>query len=711
MPTDIATRGPDDVVMRFAAEEMARYAAKVTGEGASVGEAGPGANLLLQVDPRVGPGDAFLLRSGSEGLTIAAGAPRGVLYGVYAYLESLGVRFPFPGEEHEVVPRRGLALDGRDRREAPSFARRGMTFSGTPENARGWIDFCGKHRINWVFHHSQFEDDWWIGARGTLWPELQKRGMALELGGHYLPHFVPRELFHEHPEWFRIVDGARVNDTNFCPSSRPAVAYLQERVRRYVSEMPEAEVYNVWADDTAEDASTWCFCPQCRQYSPSDQNLVVMNAMAEAVRDVKPTARLVCIAYHETVVPPEKVAPAPGVVLMFAPRERCYAHALDDPDCAKNRRHAAWLERLVQIFDPAEAEVFEYYPDQVVFNHMVPALPDTIAGDVRYYRRLGIGLIEPLLTPFTQPWLSPPASAILQCRALWDVDADLHAALADHARTYYGDELAVEYFEHRERGLNRAIRACDFDHPVAAFWTPPLDRPEATGRYLAGLEEAFDDLRRARRALANAGHVAVGRYAERITDEERAFDLAGRRVNGLTHYARGVLAYNRFRDRGQPEDARAAVEHFEHAYADLNAIRARHGRPNRTFAHAERLIRRALAESGAAPSDGPSAGELIARLPDALVPERAAGIEGAFTLALEGEGGGVWTVELRDGACRVAEGAAAAPTATLRIAVADFVGLMLGELSPSAVRWRGTTRMSGDAASLMRLPEAFRLRS
>ena len=709
MSTNVVMRGPDDVVLRFAAAEMAAYASRMTGESATIGEPRPGANVYLTVDSRVGSGDAFLLRSTGDGLTIASAGARGVLHGVYAYLESLGCRFPFPGPEHEVVPRRDLTTSGYDQREAPSFERRGMTFSGNREHALGWIDFCGKQRLNWVFHHTQFEGAWWVQNRDVLWPELQKRGITLELGGHYIPGFIPRDLFREHPDWFRFANGARVNEYNFCPSSRPAMEYLKERVRQYVREMPEAAVYNVWADDTAEDASTWCFCESCRQYSPSDQNLIVMNAMAEAVRDVKPTAKLVCIAYHETVVPPEKVEPGPGVVMMWAPRERCYAHALDDPSCAKNRQHAAWLEKLVKVFDPAEAEVFEYYPDQVVFNHMMPAIADTIAGDIRYYKRLGIGLIEPLLTPFTSPWLSVPTSAILQSRALWNLDADLHAILADHARTYFGDEVMVEFFEHRERALHRAIMACDFTHPVASFWTPPVDKPEVTAKYLRGLEESLSDLRRARLALARAGRVAVGEYATRITDEERAFELAGRRVNGLIHFAKGALAYDRFRTSHDVVDAKEAIQRFEHAYADLSSTRVRAGRPGRSFPVSDALIRQIQIESGELAQEVTTAETLVAQMPTSLIPERAAGVEGTFELTLDGPGGGVWTVTVGGGKCTVKAGRADKPSATLQMPAADFVALMLGQVSTGAVLWKGSARMTGDAVRLNEMVSAFRL--
>ena len=149
------------------------------------------------------PAESFRIRSQNRDgrvVTVIKGRDRvGTLYGVYAYLESLGARFPFPGEKHEVLPRRDLAFEGYDRREEPSFARRGMTFSGDRQHALGWIDFCGKQRLNWVFHHTQFSEVWWNENRDAIWPELQKRGISLELGGHYLPHFIPREMFAEHP--------------------------------------------------------------------------------------------------------------------------------------------------------------------------------------------------------------------------------------------------------------------------------------------------------------------------------------------------------------------------------------------------------------------------------------------------------------------------------------------------------------------------------
>jgi hypothetical protein len=656
----------------------------------------------------LGDDDGFLLRGDAGGLTIVSGLPRGVLHGVYAYLESMGVRFPFPGAEHEVVPRCAWTLESYDRREIPSFARRGISLAIAPEEAPGWLDFCGKQRLNWVFLHTP-DEDWWPAHRERLLPELAKRGLSLELGGHFLPRLLPRDLFAGHPDWFRMVDGERVNDFNFCPASKEALAYLGERACAYVREAPEAEVYHLWADDTEENASTWCSCPRCAGYTPSEQNLLVMNALARAIRTVKPTARLAHLAYHETLAPPRAVQPDPGLVLLFAPRERCYAHALDDPECAKNREHAAWLEALLGVFGPERTEVFEYYPDQYVFNSMAPALPDVIRGDARYFHRLGIGLIEPLLIRSTRPWLTPPAAAILQSAIQRDVAADPWEHLADHARTYYGDEAMVEFVMVREEMVRRVMRACDFTHPVTIFWTPPIDRPDVTARYLKELEPAFRLLREARALLARVGLGADPAYAARINGAEQVLDVTGKHVSGQAHLARAILAYNRFRVAGQMEDGLEAIQLFEHAHACLNTIWPAGSWSTRTFAIVDTYMRDI--DGALMRSDDDDIAEDIALfleyLPEVLVATRTAGLEGSYGLVLDGAG--AWTLEIRDGQARVSEGMPENPLASLRMAPADFMALMRGELPPMDAWRQGRLRMAGDAARLFRLPGTFRV--
>src|SRR2546427_720965 len=85
----------------------------------------------------------------------------------------------------------------------------------------------------------------------------------------------------------------------------------------------------------------WCACSGCATLTPSDQALRV----AQAVADRRGAAgRIFHLAYHDTLTPP-RGRPGPQVWAEFAPRERCYAHALHDAACATNAPYSDALAR------------------------------------------------------------------------------------------------------------------------------------------------------------------------------------------------------------------------------------------------------------------------------------------------------------------------------------------------------------------------------
>jgi hypothetical protein len=193
--------------------------------------------------------------------------------------------------------------------------------------------------------------------------------------------------------WFRMDrHGARRSDSNLCPSQPEALALAAGRALVLAERLPPSTGrYYFWADD----ATPWCHCDACKDLSPSDQNVRVMNALLEGLRGRLPRARLACLAYANTLAPPTRVRPEEGIFLEYAPIDRCFRHALADPDCALNRPFLAGLPALLDAFGAEGAQVLEYWLDCSLFSgwrrppQPVPFSRSVVEADLETYARLG----------------------------------------------------------------------------------------------------------------------------------------------------------------------------------------------------------------------------------------------------------------------------------------------------------------------------------
>ncbi len=480
----------------LAGRELVRHVHKMSGATLEIVPETTATGRVIRIDCDDAEVDGFDITVEEQFIGIHGHTPRGALYGVYHLLENWGCRWFYPGELGAVVPARpNLALPVGTSSQSASFRERSVML-GQPayyDQFEEWVAFLTKVRINNVVIYGQ-SLDWWRTHRGRYLPLLEERKMILEFGGHILPTFVPRTLFEQHPEYFRMnQEGVRTADHNFCPSSG-ALTVLKDNAARFFQELPEITYFHLWADDLMEGG--WCHCPQCQDLTSQDQNMVAMNAVAEVLAGVNAKASLAMLAYHDTART-ASVRPAPNLFLFHAPRERCYCHALNDPDCRRNREEYVpdWLS-LRDVFRqtaPRTIHEFSYNTDALLFREMQPPQIQVIPADARYFRSLDLPIHQNLMVAFRN-WHSPPFSLILFARAAWNADVDGQQVLADFCRHYYGDQLEevmTDYYLHVDAACNRLFEG---DHIVGTYldmsW-PPLD-PEMRRRKIADVQQARD---------------------------------------------------------------------------------------------------------------------------------------------------------------------------------------------------------------------------
>ncbi len=465
-------------------------------------------------------GDGFAIVPEAGEYRIVARSVRGLVYGVYGFLETLGCRWYFPGPEGEHLPTRPAPPPDRAILESPATPYRSLvafwdrTGPQRQQRIRESLDFAARSRYNRFYLH------WPTGLRSAsklAW----NHGHGLDIGIklHTTRQFLPARLFSAHPDWFRFSDGKRRRDYNVCVSSPEGLAEVTRSAEALTRSL-QVDIldFAYWQDDV-QDA--WCHCPSCIGLSPSDQNLRLMQAILKGVQAVHPRGRVSYLAYYATVDPPETRNIPEDIFLEFAPHASCYRHRLDDPSCPKNAALMQSLRRNLERFGVESARVFEYWLDLALFSRYrspvrrMPLMPDRMLHDVDLYRGLGITEIEnvqwmPPADAAASPEVATPAYALLP-RLLWDPRQDLAAFLRDFARNFYGTESASGL-------LNRVSQA---------------DR--ANPRYVCALEDRGEGLRQAALHLEEAVKLcrelasrAEGRHRERLAGLEGAlrYDLA-----------------------------------------------------------------------------------------------------------------------------------------------------------------------------------------
>ncbi|HVM94849.1 MAG TPA: DUF4838 domain-containing protein [Candidatus Acidoferrales bacterium] len=395
----------------FAADELRRYLHRMTGATLPLLHGLPENESRLVIGPadpararqRATTGDLeidnYSFVADESSVALAGGSARAVLDATYHLLETLGCRWSLHGAHEEVVRHLESPVAISSMRQRSPFRLRGyttdiMTFHYTqPEQLadrldddRTFIDWMGKSGANTFFYiRHPFDTQLSIPE---LHDDFNRRGIGVEYGGHVIPLLLPRELFAQHPEYFPAgPDGQRSELGNLCTSNRNALATVSANAGQYVRDFPEMQALHIWGADLWKGG--WCHCSDCRGVSVQDQSLRACNAVARGLAEAGFERPVCYLAYHDTLEANLRDRPDPQVVCEFAPRERCYGHAINDPDCARNRRHAAALESYVEHFE-GRVRLFEYYGDAILFFGCAVPLTRVIEADLDYYSRLGI---------------------------------------------------------------------------------------------------------------------------------------------------------------------------------------------------------------------------------------------------------------------------------------------------------------------------------
>ena len=270
--------------------------------------------------------------------------------------------------------------------EKPFFQKRGVVLVVQDLETVDWPKLAYENGINTIGTHITPEEvvSFIRSKKGEKFlADCKKYGIDVEHHLHAMGELLPRELFAEDSTMFRMNEsGRRVNDYNLCVHSLKALDKVAEKALYYTKLLPATNHCYYYLID---DNRPMCSCPECSEYSVSEQALIVENHIIKALRKFDPEAKLAHLAYINSMSAPRRIKPEEGIFLQLAP----WYKPLDGIRLQE-------LKENLTVFPVETAEVLEYWLDVSRFsNWKKPAvkLPwdrELFESEIDIYANLGI---------------------------------------------------------------------------------------------------------------------------------------------------------------------------------------------------------------------------------------------------------------------------------------------------------------------------------
>lgn len=104
----------------------------------------------------------------------------------------------------------------------------------------------------------------------------------------------------------------------------------------------------------------------------------------------------------------------------------------------------------------------------------------------------------------------------------------------------------------------------------------------------------------------------------------------------------------------------------------------------------------------------PTCKEIFAEMPNRFDAEEAGDWEAVIQYNVEGDGGGVWTMTVKGGACTVADGPTDGASATVDTDAETWVGIGDGSVDPTSAFMMGKIRIQGNMADVLKAQKVIK---
>lgn len=401
------------IIEKRAAEVMADYIERVSGVKMKIIPQTPALNatstiiwLKQQPTDRSLEQDGFNIRTDNKNLIIEGGSRKGLLYGVYTFLEDyMGCRL-FAADVYSTPSQKTIIVPGKlNIHQTPVFQYRSTFFRELTANT----EYPDWHKLYNIF-------------------DFKKRDYSFEDWGMFVHTFdklvPPTSYLASHPEYYSLVKGKRI-PSQLCLTNPQVLNIAINTLKAEIKKDPRVKYWSVSQNDNFD----YCQCPNCSKVyqeegGPQGTIIRFVNKVAEQF----PTKTISTLAYQYSRAAPKKTRPNKNVNIMLCYQVDRVGDITKDPDSKEFIGDLNnWLKLTKNIF------IWDYV---VQFTNLLSPYPNLylLQPNIRYFRDRGIKMM------FQQGWDKGELSELrcyLTAKLLWNPDLNVDQTIDEFLKGYY----------------------------------------------------------------------------------------------------------------------------------------------------------------------------------------------------------------------------------------------------------------------------------
>jgi hypothetical protein len=343
--------------------------------------------------------DGFIISIYEDAVYLAGKNPIGDLYAVNTLLEEKLSCMVLSINEEYIPKQKNIHFDKYEKLYNPAFSFRRILFPGRKSQAfREW------YKVE----------------------ELNDWGMFVHTFNKLIP---PKKYYQEHPEYFSLVNGRRLQDAQLCLSNPDVIKTLIENLGEEMKKQPNKQIWSVSQNDTYN----MCECNNCQklydQYgSYSGAYIYMANQIARAY----PNKIISTLAYQFTRSAPKNIEPEPNVNIMF-----CSIECNRSMPLTEDKRSAEFVQEM-KDWSQLTQNIFVW--DYVVqFKNYLTPFPNfpVLQPNAQFFRNSGVEMMFEQGSGGNWSDLSELKQYLL-AKLLWNPDLDMDSLSRHFIQVYYG---------------------------------------------------------------------------------------------------------------------------------------------------------------------------------------------------------------------------------------------------------------------------------